>query len=339
MGDLPATANVVIIGAGFAGTATAWALKRLGIAEVIVLEREVQLGRYASGRAAGLGRQLVEDEDTTSLTVRGAEVLRTLPVWSPTGGLLSFDDKANAQTYLERAKRHGVTVEPGGKELVMARWPQLPDLNATAALWVPSDGTIDVNGLLGVFSQGVRVEIATPVVRLEPAARGANVVTARGTIHARAVVDATGAWAGELVGSDTLSSFKRHVFIMDSQVADNTPWLWHVGGGEMYLRREGASLLASPCDAAKCPPGHQEPDLVGEAHLRRLLDECDSAIAGVPITRRWACQRAYTEDRRMRLGRDPNRPWLVWAAGLGGHGATASPAVGERVAAAVVEAL
>jgi glycine/D-amino acid oxidase-like deaminating enzyme len=41
----------------------------------------------------------------------------------------------------------------------------------------------------------------------------------------------------------------------------------------------------------------------------------------------------------MKLGRDARRPWLVWAAGLGGHGATASPAVGETVAVAVVEAL
>jgi len=339
VGDLPATANVVIIGAGFAGTATAWALQRLGIADVIVLEREVQPGRYASGRSAGFGRQLTEDEDTTALTVRGAEVLRTLPMWSPTGGVLSFDDKANAQAYLERAQRRGVAVEPGGKELVTTRWPQLPDLNVAAALWVPSDGTIDVNALLAVFAQGVRIEIATPVVRIEAMDRGANVVTARGAIKARVVVDASGAWAGELVGGDMLNSFKRHVFIMDATVPDTTPWLWHVGAGEMYLRRDGASVLASPCDAAKCPPGHQEPDLVGEAHLRRLLDECDSALAGVPITRRWACQRAYTEDRKMRLGRDPNRPWLVWAAGLGGHGATAAPAVGERVASAVVEAL
>ena len=84
---------------------------------------------------------------------------------------------------------------------------------------------------------------------------------------------------------------------------------------------------------------NQEPDLVGEAHMRRLLDEADSSLAGSPITRRWACQRAFAEDRKMRLGRDPNRPWLVWAAGLGGHGATASPAIGERVASAVVEAL
>ena len=41
----------------------------------------------------------------------------------------------------------------------------------------------------------------------------------------------------------------------------------------------------------------------------------------------------------MRLGRDTARPWLVHAVGLGGHGATASPAIGETVAAAVIDAL
>ncbi len=209
----------------------------------------------------------------------------------------------------------------------------------THALWVPSDGTIDVNGLLASLARGVRIELSTPVLRIEPQARSADVVTARGAIKARVVVDASGAWAGEIVGGEALTSFKRHVFIMDASVGANTPWLWHVGAGEFYLRRDGNSVLASPCDAAKCPPGHQEPDLVGEAHLRRRLDEADSVLAGVPITRRWACQRAYSEDRKMRLGRDPTRPWLVWAAALGGHGATAAPAVGERVASAVVEAL
>lgn len=339
MGDLPANANVVIIGGGFAGTATAWALQRLGIADVIVLERDIQLGRFASGRSAGLGRQLAEDEDTTALTVRGAEVLRQLPVWAPTGGILSFDDESNAQAYIERAQRFRVPVEPGPKAMVMSRWSQLPELRVARALWVPSDGTIDVNGLLGVFAHGVRVEISTPVLKIESTGRGANVVTSRGMIAARVVVDASGAWAGELVGGEALTAFKRHVFIIDALTSVNTPWLWHLGAGEMYLRVDGNGILASPCDAARCPPGHQEADLVGEAHVRRLLDEADSALGGLPITRRWACQRAFTEDRKMRLGRDPNRPWLVWAAGLGGHGATAAPAVGERVATAVIEAL
>jgi D-arginine dehydrogenase len=339
VGELPASANVVIIGAGFGGMATAWALQRLGIRDVIVLEREVQPGRFASGRSAGLGRQLAEDEATTALTVRGVDLMRQLPVWAPTGGVLSFDDETTANAYLDRARRHGVAVEPGLKDLVMARWPQLPELRITHALFVPGDGTIDVGGLLAVLSEGVRIEVATPVVRVEAASQGAQVVTARGTIAARVVVDASGAWAGELVGGAPLSAFKRHVFILDATVAARTPWLWHLGAGEMYLRRDGASMLSSPCDSASCPPGHQDPDLVGEAQLRRLLDEANSEFAGLPITRRWACQRAFTEDRQMRLGRDVSKPWLVWAAGLGGHGATAAPAIGERVAAAVVEAL
>jgi glycine/D-amino acid oxidase-like deaminating enzyme len=41
----------------------------------------------------------------------------------------------------------------------------------------------------------------------------------------------------------------------------------------------------------------------------------------------------------MKLERDVTRPWLVWAAGLGGHGATASAAVGETVASHVIAAL
>jgi D-arginine dehydrogenase len=339
VGDLPASASVVIIGAGFAGMATAWALQRLGITDVIVLEREVQQGRFASGRSAGLGRQLAEDDHTTALTVRGATLMKQLPVWAPTGGVLSFDDETTANAYLARARRHEIEVEPGRKDVVMARWPGLPELRVTHALVMPSDGTIDIGGLLSLLSTGVRIEVATPVVRLAPAKSGADVITARGTIAARVIVDASGAWAGQLVKAEPLATFKRHVFILDATVATNTPWLWHLGAGEMYLRRDGASVLASPCDAAACPPGHQDPDLVGEAHLRRLLDEADSAFAGLPITRRWACQRAFTEDRKMRLGRDPATPWLVWAAGLGGHGATAALAVGERVAAAVVEAL
>ena len=339
MSELPSSADVVVIGAGFAGVATAWALQRRGVKQVMVLEREVQPGRFASGRSAGLGRQLAEDDHTTALTMRGAALMRETLAWTPSGGLLSFDEDSTSDAYLERAKRNQLAVEPGGRELVTSRWPQLADLRVTRALWVPSDGTIDVAALLGMFTAGVRIECSTTVQQVEPGASGAAVVTTRGAIAARVVVDAAGAWAGELTGGDKLNAYKRHVFVLEAAAAPSTPWLWHLGTGEMYLRRDGGTVLASPCDASKCEPGHQEPDLVGEAHLRRLLDEADSAFAGMPITRRWACQRAYTEDRKMKLGRDATRPWLVWAAALGGHGATASPAVGERVAEAVIAAL
>jgi glycine/D-amino acid oxidase-like deaminating enzyme len=216
---------------------------------------------------------------------------------------------------------------------VLARWP-VRDLKIARALHVPSDGVIDVGALLRLLIAEARVELATVVERIEPNL----VVTPRGSIRARVIVEASGAWAGKLTADEPLLAYKRHVFILGQQAAA-APWLWHLGAGELYMRVDGEGVLSSPCDAARCEPGHQDPDLVGEAHLRRLLEDAESPLANAPITRRWACQRAFTADRRMRLGRDDHRPWLVWAAGLGGHGATSAPAVGEAVAAGVVEAL
>jgi glycine/D-amino acid oxidase-like deaminating enzyme len=333
--DLPGRVEVAIIGAGFAGLATAWALRRRGISDVLVLEREHELGRFASGRSAGLGRQLAEDDDTTALTVRGAQLLRELPCWTPTGGMLTFDDPVVADGYEARAAKHGLPVQAMDRAAVLARWPQLVDLRLSRALWIASDGVIDVSHLLRTLSGDVAIAFGTRVVRVEPGC----VTTSRGALGVRVVVDASGAWAGTLVGDEPLISYKRHVFVLAANVGGAGPWLWHVGSGEMYLRRDASGVLVSPCDAARCEAGHQEPDLVGEEQLRKLLDDRAPDLAAARITRRWACQRAFTPDRRMRLGRDDDRPWLVWAAGLGGHGATAAPAVGERVAHAVIAAL
>jgi glycine/D-amino acid oxidase-like deaminating enzyme len=334
--ELPSSVDVAIIGGGFAGAATAWALRRVGVTNVIVLEREVALGRFASGRSAGLGRQLAEDDHTTTLTVRGAQLMRELlpSAWKATGGILSFDDDKAALAYADRAAKFGIAVEPGDRRSVLANWP-VGELKVVRALYVPSDGTIDVSVLLRELLAGVRVELSTGVERVEKG----RVVTTRGAIQARVIVDASGAWAGRTTGGEELLTYKRHVFVLAGEAAANVPWLWHLGAGELYLRRDGEGVLGSPCDAARSEPGHQDADLVGEAHMRRLLEDAESPLANAVITRRWACQRAYTVDRKMRLGRDDSRPWLVWAASLGGHGATSAPAVGERVATAVVEAL
>jgi D-arginine dehydrogenase len=336
--EIPTTSDVAIVGGGFAGLATARALGRRGIA-AIALEREAAIGRFASGRSAGLGRQLAEDDATSALTVRGAAILRgeLAEVWQPCGGILSFDDAAAAGGYAARAERLGVAVERLDRAGVAARWPDAAGLPIAAALHVPSDGLIDVAGLLAALARGVRVECSAGVERLEPAGRGARLITRRGAVEARVVVDAAGAWAGALGGDPPLASFKRHVYIVEAAAVAGAPYLWHLGAGEVYVRSDAGGLLVSPCDAAATAPADQQPDAAGEAALRSRL--AGSGWQAAPILRSWACQRAFTADRRMRLGRDPQRPWLVWAAGLGGHGATASGAVGEGVAEACLAAL
>jgi glycine/D-amino acid oxidase-like deaminating enzyme len=330
-----AQAPVVILGAGFAGCATAWALARRGIAAV-VLERETVLGRYASGRGAGLGRQLCEDDETSRLAIRGAALHRTelAHAWSPTGGILCFEDPTHANEYLARARRLGIAHAVLDRAGVLARWPQLTDLAMVSAIHVPSDGVIDAAALLRALSSTIRIELGVAATEVADG----HVETTSGRLAARVVVDAMGPWAGGLTGDEPLDSYKRHLFVLEAAATKDAPFVWHLGVRELYLRADGEQLLVSPCDSDVTAPMDQQPAADADARLHDRLDVAPS-LASAPIAKRWACQRAFAPDRRMRLGRDPARPWLVWAAALGGHGATAAPAVGEVVADAVLDAL
>ena len=333
--SLPPRADVAIVGGGFAGCATAWALAARGVSAVI-LEREPELGRYASGRGAGLGRQLTEDDETSALAIRGAELLRRRfpTAWTPTGGLLGFDDPAHAAQYAARGRRLGVAHEVLDRAGALARWPAFTRLPLAAALYVPGDGVIDARGLLAQLAADARVVHEAAVVR----ASDSRLETTRGPLAARVVVDAAGAWAGAATGDPPLEAHKRHLFVLEAAAPPGAPYFWHLGADELYVRADGPHLLASPCDAAATPPADQQPSPDGDARLAERL-RAAPALAGATVLRRWACQRAFAPDRRMRLGRDPRRPWLVWAAALGGHGATCAAAVGEVVADAVIAAL
>ncbi len=334
--DLPARAEVAIVGGGFAGCATAWALAERGVGAVI-LEREPELGRYASGRGAGLGRQVAEDDATSALAIRGAQLLRSrfASAWTQTGGLLGFDDPARAAEYTARAGRLDVAHAVLDRAAVLARWPELSGLPLAAAVHVPTDGVIDARTLLDQLAAGARVVYEAPVLRAE----AGRLETARGALEARVVVDAAGAWAGAATGDPPLESHKRHLFILEAMAAaGDAPYLWHLGADELYVRVAGPHILFSPCDRVVTAPADQQPTPDGDACLAARL-RAAPAWAAAPVVRRWACQRAFAPDRQMRLGRDPRRPWLVWAAGLGGHGATAAAAVGEVVADAVLAAL
>jgi D-arginine dehydrogenase len=316
---LPARIDVAIIGGGFAGCATAWALARRGV-QAVVLEREVKLGRFASGRGAGLGRQLAEDDATTELTVRG---------------VLTFDEPSRVHAYVASAARHDVGIEVIDRARVLTQWPEVRGIEIAAGIAIPTDGVIDIHVLLELYAASAQVELAAAVERVEPGGIGVQLTTKRGPIEARFVVDAAGAWAGATTGDPPLDAYKRHLFVIEAASRAGTPYLWHLGNEELYLRSENGLILTSACDATHGPACDAEVDSEGVRGLREVLAKAAPGLERAGIRKQWACQRSFTPDRQMRLGRDPSRPWLVWAAGLGGHGATASPAVGEIVADAI----
>ena len=80
--------EIVIVGAGFAGAATAYYLTRRGVRDVLLIEQESIPGFHSSGRNAAMMRQCVPDPDLATLTRNGATFLRHLPDdWPRTGAV------------------------------------------------------------------------------------------------------------------------------------------------------------------------------------------------------------------------------------------------------------
>lgn len=364
---MPARARVVIIGGGLAGMATAHALVAAGVDDVLVLEREVTCGYHASGRNAALGRQLTEDDVVTAFTMRGAAFLRNPPagfsdtrLWVETGSVLLVDDAGELARMCDRARRWELAHEVIDGRALAARWPVLDGVPMAGGVCFPTDGVIDVHALLQGFQRGARgrgaaVEVECEVLDIRgadarPGTGACRVRTTRGEIVCDCVIVAAGAWAEELgrgAGGRPAryAPIKRHLFVTEAVPGlpraeeRRAPFVWHVGAREFYVRPEGAGYLLSGCDETEVAPCNAVPTPGAREALAEKLAPLAPRLAELGIARGWACLRTFAPDRRPVIGWDADAPALFWVAGLGGHGATGSAAVGQHAATLVLERL
>ena len=352
MHALPDQARVVIIGGGFAGAATAYALARAGVDGVLILEREDVCGYHASGRNAALGRQLAEDDEVTALTTRGAAFLRNppagfadTPLQAQNGSVLLVDEAADIDALCAHAGRWALPHEPIAPAQLAARWPVLADVPTAGGVLFPTDGVIDVHALLagylrGARAGGARIEVGCEVEGFRDRGAVCEVRTRRGTVTTSCVVMAAGAWVEDLgrrAGAHPVryAPILRHLFVTEAVATldRQAPFVWHVGRDEFYVRPEGAGYLLSGCDETEVAPCDAVPAPGALEGLAARIGARCPGLMDLGIARAWACLRTFAPDRRPVIGWDAERPWLFWVAGLGGHGATASAAVGERAAA------
>jgi len=353
--------EAILLGAGFAGAASAYHLSRLGIGKILVLEKEDRVGLHASGRNACLLRQAVEGEDSARLIQETRQALENPPTDWPrrnvyrAGGSLLLGELERLESLQETLSRSGGRSEIFRRSQIeagaFAPWKEiLNEAEFEALLFSPDDGVVDVAGYLQNLieasrTRGVEFRFGAEAGNIRRQNGGWRVLAGGEEFYSPVLINAAGAWADELAGRNAigrrgLEPMRRHLYA--SRKTDWTPplgaYLWDLRH-ECYFRAQGEGLLLCGGDETLHPASSPPIDSSVEALLFQKLRQYFPRLAGLTIEDTWACLRTFGPDRHWLDPRDPNEPGLFWAAGLGGHGVGLSFGLGRKVAEAAREFL
>ena len=330
--DLPRTPDVLVVGGGIVGLATAAACVRAGLGEVLVVERD-ELAAGASGGAAGLltpeAHAWTDSAAFVALARRSLEHWRTLDrEWDGALGIEPLEWLAILPGEIPPGTDLGPTATVLDADGARALEPELGDV--VGALHLHDQARVDpLRAAVAFAARGGTV--ATGVEMLGVSVRGGRVTsvgTTAGDIHPGAVVFATGlappvpglAVAQEWVKGHLLAT-EPAPFRLRTQLATLECLALQLPGGEIVA---GGTLDEGDDDP------EVQPDVVA-----RIRDE----LAGlVPRTRdlatrtAWCCFRPATMDREPVIDRVPGLEDAWVTCGHFRTGILMAPGTGDALA-------
>ncbi|MGE0641926.1 MAG: glycine oxidase ThiO [Thermoanaerobaculia bacterium] len=343
------TADVVVIGAGLVGLATAYELAGRDVATLVV-ERD-RIGAGASSAGAGLLAPISDWESAEPFLgiCRDARDLwrpwlaavvaeSGLEVESDRSGCLMVELDTDDERLLDReidyADRAGESWEPLPLSEARLRIPALAPAVRRVVL-LHGEHRIDNVAACAALAtacrrRGVTIREGVAVERVEVAANRVALATSRGDrIEATAAVLAAGAWSGGIAGAPPLP-----VRPVRGQMIrlGGAPWpfLGSVRGANGYAVRRGASSLLVGATVEEA--GFDA--VTTAAGIRSLLSFAAELFPGLdpaPLEASWAGLRPGSPDGRPLLGRLDGGP-LVAACGHFRNGILLAPWTGIEIA-------
>jgi sarcosine oxidase, subunit beta len=350
------SADVIIIGGGIVGSSIAYHLTEAGCRNVLVIERETHQGKGSTGKSMGG----VRAQFATPINIRMS--LYSIPFFAAFDEVMGHPSGYRPQGYLFVAttpaqmdslrENYRQQVECGLKavSLLDAREvsriaPELRSDDIVGGSFCATDGFVDPHSVMTGFTlkaaeRGVRLMRDTDVTGIGVDRRGVTgVETSRGFIAGRTVVNAAGAWAGNvarLAGVDLPVEPLRRMLVPTEpfdKVSHRSPMVVDMATGFHY-RPEGLGLLLAWNDPEETPGFKMNFDRgFIEKVLTRGVDRLPCLEeAEVNPKRAWAGLYEMTPDHHPVLGPVKELPGFFLANGFSGHGVMHSPATGRIVA-------
>src|SRR5262245_27450851 len=362
--------DILIIGGGLAGTATAYFLAREG-AEVLLLE-ESDLNTQASGSNAGsIHAQIphepfmVEGEDWARIFAPTIPLmLESIRLWQGLeaelgadlefhlgGGLLVGESEAQLRDIERKARierAQGLEVEMLGAAELRRIAPYLSERMVGGA-FCPTEGKANPLKVTPAFAQaarrqGARLFANTVLTGLAPEANGYLARTNRGTIRARRVVDCAGAEAGRVSAMLGVALPIEGHPIQVSVTEPAEPLVKHLvyfAGEKLTLKqaRNGSFLIGGGWPARWSAAGDRP--AVNLDSLRANLQVAQTVVprlGSVRLLRVWPAIVNGTADWKPILGEVPGHPgffmnmfpWMGFTAGPISARVTADLVMGRR---------
>jgi len=341
----------VVIGAGMVGSSVAAHLA--ADASVCLLEMEEQPGYHSTGRSAAIFSEAYGNDLVRAITRASRSFF-----YEPPPDFTSIALVKQRQVLIiahggqERALEDFLTsagsaggMEPSSVADAVALCPVLRPTELVGAALTREAADIEVHelqrGYLRWFkARGGDLSTGSRVTGIDRDDSGWILSTTHGPVRAGTIVNAAGAWAGDvarLAGAQNvgLRPLKRTVCLIQPPSAlaiGAWPMVVNVAD-EFYLKPDAGMLLLSPADETRCDPCDAQAD---ELDVATAVDRLERAttLQVNRIAHRWAGLRSFVDDSSPVLGYDALQPGFFWLAALGGYGIQTSPAL-SRIAAAL----
>jgi heterotetrameric sarcosine oxidase gamma subunit len=366
---LPQRAQVVVVGGGAIGTSIAYHLMKLGVNDIVLVERK-ELTSGTTWHAAGLITSagmptetfLWMSRYTTELLPRLTKETGQDTGFRTIGHLHLACTPQRLETITREAlfaKSHGVPVEMVGPDEVGRLWPSAKTDDILAAAWVPDEGRANPADVAQAYAKGARADGARIVEGVSVTGftkrdgRVTGVVTDRGTIETETVVIAAGMWGrqlGALAGVSLPLQAAEHYYLLTDDVEWAHPDLPVVEDPDRYgyYREEGGGILvglfepsAAPWSLDRIP--HDLGYAVLEPDWERMGGFLSDAMDRFPSLhdagiRQFFCgPESFTADNGPLLGEAPELRGFFAACGLNSLGILLSGGVGSLMAQWIVD--